>query len=484
MCVVVLSDALFLSVVGRLLSVLRCDSNNHLVLDNSRQTVQCWQGSHALWGCLSLAALSFYIPTSVMLAPMLVQGRASSKTSKNLPQEIVFVKLFAMVTTVLKCFSLIVALLAYSSQLGSLGVFLAVNVVMLCVTVWWVQSYGSDSVAEPCTSPLFARFKAMVFASAVWACVWVAALSSAPSSLRASCLSAVLPAGWTGAALLAWVWNASTAPRDSDAVIDNMQLTIYIDKGEPIHQVELELEAQRYHLLLSRNSRVGLPRTAHRSPTLHVPVSDTSGNLLSSVTLDFLGSLTIPRAAEVLCAAIPYSESLHACRGVRYYVHEPRPHRTNHALYSYTHASEAHTCSLKIKEWTASEVKITGAAADVFLQAKLLEFGFYSNNDEIETQKVEPMPYPFCGVLVSATSGECCACPWRGVRLHGSIEAIAHSKKHCVVFRPQYTIRRYPKSFTNIFVSSLCSTALLSVFEALNDGLCCEIASLAVIVFR
>jgi hypothetical protein len=219
--VVVLSDALFLTILERLLAVLRCHSTGAgysvLLIPGAHQEVQCWTGQHTTWAFLALAALSYYVPTSIMLSPMLLQSPDSTDAEEN----ITFVKLFSMVTTVLKCCSLMVALLAYSSTLSTLVVYLLISLFLALLTAVWTNLYSTDaeSMAEPCTDPFFSHFRTAAYCSATWCSLWALALSGSTTisdSTRNTLLSVVVPLGWGMACMCVWLLHRAPRPEQGD----------------------------------------------------------------------------------------------------------------------------------------------------------------------------------------------------------------------------------------------------------------------------
>ncbi|KNC51483.1 Ras oncoprotein [Thecamonas trahens ATCC 50062] len=103
----VLSDAGFLLVANKLLSLLACrytSSGAFLLIDPS---IRCWEGSHSALAAFALIALLYYVPLCVMIAPTLVADDSSKDTN--------FAKLYLMITNIIKSLMLVFATFAFTS---------------------------------------------------------------------------------------------------------------------------------------------------------------------------------------------------------------------------------------------------------------------------------------------------------------------------------------------------------------------------------
>ena len=124
-----LSDTLFLVVAEKLILVLCCTASDdsgaaHLSMDDS---VVCWEGEHQLYATLNLILIGYYIPMSVMIAPMFAESDAEEKEEEkerasqckrvlSLSSTVSFVKPFLSAITVSKCFMLISATFVFGGD--------------------------------------------------------------------------------------------------------------------------------------------------------------------------------------------------------------------------------------------------------------------------------------------------------------------------------------------------------------------------------
>lgn len=78
-----LSQTLFLPVVGQLLGAVNCvDDGGAFVLASSRavpgqEAIECWTGSHAWWGSFAVVLLLVYLPTSSLTGVFFLDGESS-----------------------------------------------------------------------------------------------------------------------------------------------------------------------------------------------------------------------------------------------------------------------------------------------------------------------------------------------------------------------------------------------------------------------
>lgn len=221
----------------RLLEALACDytipSSPRLLADPH---IVCWTGRHLYMAAASLVALSFFVPLSIMVAPMLMEAPhgmavreypptlvthcclmcASAKKEKDVR----YVKLFLMVVGMIKCGMLVLGAFGGRSLTTSLVASAVACVALGVVTTAWFVKGGNRVLHaepdasrphilpdfEPCSVPFVNAWKACNYAVGAWsAAVMLAAHGLGPHSriLPHDQLQVVLAAGWGLIAVLA-----------------------------------------------------------------------------------------------------------------------------------------------------------------------------------------------------------------------------------------------------------------------------------------
>jgi hypothetical protein len=145
LCTVVqlLCDTLFFSVVGNLGMSLSCfvDGQAHVT---AAPSVQCWGAAHRASMTASLVAFGFFVPLSIMVAPVLAEAnKAGSKGAVKLA------KPYTMVSTAAKVIVVMFTVLASQRVLPCMIAALALNVfLVLLIAVW----SGRTVLAQPASS--------------------------------------------------------------------------------------------------------------------------------------------------------------------------------------------------------------------------------------------------------------------------------------------------------------------------------------------
>ncbi len=150
MVIRLLCDSLFLAVCDKLIMTLSCDSQGFLRIQPS---IECWkkEGGHLFYGTISLILCAFYIPFSVMVAPIFVEfneeteeeieEKEKEKEKKSFftfGSTVKFIKPYLSMITLAKCFMLISA--NYVSGGGAIGTVISqliVCVSLFLATVLW-----------------------------------------------------------------------------------------------------------------------------------------------------------------------------------------------------------------------------------------------------------------------------------------------------------------------------------------------------------
>lgn len=145
-----LSDTLFLIICEKIILVLCCSYNvdsktSHWTVD---QEVVCWEGNHKLHATLSLVLIGYYVPISVMIAPMWDendieqteddQEKSCLKSFCSFSSTVSFVNPFLSAITVSKCFMLIGAtFISGGGMIGTVVSQIVTMVVLLLFTLIW-----------------------------------------------------------------------------------------------------------------------------------------------------------------------------------------------------------------------------------------------------------------------------------------------------------------------------------------------------------
>ena len=177
-----LSDTLFLVISMQLLTVLACDtvpdSGGERATLRAKESVECWEGEHALLSTCAMMAYAFYVPLSIMITPMLLE--APSTDSKDKPKEegVAFLKLYLMTINVVKSVMLLVAVLG-PQDISTLVLATALSSLLLGgITVAWyskqdLSSLPYSSSVHPCNMAFINYWKAASYTTSVVSAVIV-----------------------------------------------------------------------------------------------------------------------------------------------------------------------------------------------------------------------------------------------------------------------------------------------------------------------
>eukprot|EP01083_Nonionella_stella_P136672 416004_1 len=146
-----LSDTMFLIICEKLIILISCtspsDSELHVSYLRVSDDVMCWEGKHQLYATINLILIGYYIPISVMIAPMFAETQQDNKTQTNksrfkrfisFTNTVSFVKPFLSTITVTKCFMLISATFVFRG--GVIGTIVSQSISMLFLlffTIIW-----------------------------------------------------------------------------------------------------------------------------------------------------------------------------------------------------------------------------------------------------------------------------------------------------------------------------------------------------------
>ena len=182
-----LSDTLFLVISMQLLTVLACDtvpdSGGERATLRAKESVECWEGEHALLSTCAMMAYAFYVPLSIMITPMLLE--APSTDSKDKPKEegVAFLKLYLMTINVVKSVMLLVAVLG-PQDIATLVLATALSSLLLGgITVAWyskqdLSSLPYSSSVHPCNMAFINYWKAVSYTTSVVSAVIVVTFHS------------------------------------------------------------------------------------------------------------------------------------------------------------------------------------------------------------------------------------------------------------------------------------------------------------------
>ena len=181
--VTLLSDTLFMVISMQLLTALACDtvpdSGNTRSTLRSKESVECWEGEHAILSTCAMMAFAFYVPLSIMITPMLLE--APRTDSKNEPKEegVVYLKVYLMTINVVKCVMLLVTVLG-PQHMSTLVLTTASSSLLLgVITVAWyskqqdVSSSPYSLSVKPCNIAFINYWKAASYTTSVVSAVIV-----------------------------------------------------------------------------------------------------------------------------------------------------------------------------------------------------------------------------------------------------------------------------------------------------------------------
>ncbi|ETO04236.1 hypothetical protein RFI_33164, partial [Reticulomyxa filosa] len=175
----ILCDTFFLSVCDKLIMLLCCTDDGYLRIDES---IVCWKDRHLKIGTCALILLAYYIPFSVMVAPMLVENENDNNNSTDgvayysLTSTIEFIKPYLSVVTLSKSFMLIsTQLISQGKIVGTVVSQLIACVSLFAITMLWswnnlnVEKYSS--VNKPSFPYGVNIIKAIAFLAGAVGCV-------------------------------------------------------------------------------------------------------------------------------------------------------------------------------------------------------------------------------------------------------------------------------------------------------------------------
>lgn len=250
-----LSDTLFLVIANKLLSPLSCPA---LVVENN---LKCWQGEHALMSTLSLIALSFYVPLSAMVGPLLAQAEVeASRNSESV--QVKYVQPLLSVVSISKFLLLLVANFFAQGVDGAMAVCSLVTCSLLAlVLLLWTRRTGSTLLAAlknpqfgvllPVTPPSMLIFRTTVFGVGTWGAVWGLVLAfSGAQELNSDIQLLVLFLGAALVALIGLMWYRAWKRRARN-LRENMSLLAGFMLGDT-HKTQIHghLNLQKRGLVL------------------------------------------------------------------------------------------------------------------------------------------------------------------------------------------------------------------------------------------
>ncbi|GAB5354404.1 hypothetical protein AAMO2058_000116100 [Amorphochlora amoebiformis] len=194
-----LSDSLFLVVIGKQLLLLACVESTitgklTLLID---QEITCWEGDHLFYAALALTSFGIYVPLSSMVSPMLrepdpieqedLTGEYGQKPSSD--KDIFVTKPFLSVLTLIKTM-----LVMASVFFGSNGPVSAICSTVVCgliltsITLYWATQpslrFGSLVLGEPSTPPIYNVTRVVGFIGCIWGGIVAAIVLRNPKELQ------------------------------------------------------------------------------------------------------------------------------------------------------------------------------------------------------------------------------------------------------------------------------------------------------------
>lgn len=202
--VLLLADAAFLSITFQLLQSLACewDEGKQKSLLQIDKSVECWTGNHAVMASIALICLSYYIPLSVMLAPVLVatqqEKRAEKlKGSNSLSNPVTFTRPYLMIISttkiILLCFAVFLPGWKASTTASSV-----ISLVLCLLTLLWINKHPPElySDPQPCSIPMIASLKLLGYSLAVLSNILSLLASSFPQATALFRLMELQPILW------------------------------------------------------------------------------------------------------------------------------------------------------------------------------------------------------------------------------------------------------------------------------------------------
>ena len=172
--VVILSDALFMVVIDKLMKVLYCaypeSGTPFLVL---APDVQCWQGPHAWCAFVALVSLSFYMPLCAMIGPLLAEQDEGKKDGKN---DVSYAQPYRSAVTVAKCALFVGATLFAANPIVPTICACAVYMFLFGTTVHWSAlpfspHHSRLTLHAPCLPPAINIWRSVIYALGFWGAV-------------------------------------------------------------------------------------------------------------------------------------------------------------------------------------------------------------------------------------------------------------------------------------------------------------------------
>jgi hypothetical protein len=195
----IITDGLFLVISQQLLDVLSCNYNesNSLPTLYINSNMICWQGNHSILATIALICYSFYIPLSIMIAPMLMEASPDNTG-------VSYTKVYLMFDNVLKSIMLLVGSLGPKTVQTVVISATFSSFILAVVTMRWFQMSDPHSYKhysqelQPCNIAFVNLAKAASYtASVVSAIIVIIAHTMGSKIFPESSLLPVLIIAWT-----------------------------------------------------------------------------------------------------------------------------------------------------------------------------------------------------------------------------------------------------------------------------------------------
>ncbi|ETO10181.1 hypothetical protein RFI_27195 [Reticulomyxa filosa] len=169
----ILCDILFLVICDKLIMLVCCSSDGKWRVD---MDVTCWQGEHKYIASMALIALSYYIPFSIMIAPMFAEFspplKGNCRDYLSLTSTVELIKPYLSAVTLAKSCLLVGAqLISQGEPLGVLLTQLIMCLILFFSTAIWSWYSLSSSHFQNAISPAFpysiSILKSITFAAGI-----------------------------------------------------------------------------------------------------------------------------------------------------------------------------------------------------------------------------------------------------------------------------------------------------------------------------
>lgn len=195
----IITDGLFLVISQQLLDILSCnydESNSSPTLYVNSSTI-CWQGNHSIIATIALISYAFYIPLSIMIAPMLMESSPDNTG-------VSYTKVYLMFDNVLKSIMLLIGSLGPKTVQTVVISATFSSLILAVVTMRWFQMSDPHSYKhysqelQPCNVAFVNLAKSASYtASVVSAIIVIIAHIMGSKHFRESSLLAVLIIAWS-----------------------------------------------------------------------------------------------------------------------------------------------------------------------------------------------------------------------------------------------------------------------------------------------